>query len=79
MRLKREEQLGTFGQRDIHLYQQRETYFVLSEMRNNVVYSSKSRPGKATVGSWCTGKMWNIYRVEKATFYILSQERAIDM
>ena len=79
MRLRREEQLGTFGQRDIHLYHQGETYFVLSEMRNNVVYSSKSRPRKATVGFRCTVKRWKIYRVEKATFYILNQERAIDM
>ena len=76
MRLKSEEQLGTFGQRDIHLYHQGETYFVLSERRNKVVHGSKSRLGKATVGSWCTEKRWKIYRVKKATFYILSLEKS---
>ena len=76
MRLESEEQLGTFGQRDIHLYHQGETYFVLSEMRNNVVYGSRSSLGKANVGSCCTDKRGQIYRVKKSTFYILSLEKS---
>ena len=43
MRLKSDEQLGTFGQCNFHLYHQRETYFFLSERQNDVVHGSESR------------------------------------
>ena len=76
MRLDSKEQLDTFRQRDIHVYHHGETYFVLRERRNNVVCSSKSSLGKATVGSWCTEKRGEIYSVKKATFYILSLEKS---
>ena len=65
MRLERDEQLGTFGQRNFHLYHQGEGYFVLSERRNDVAHGSHSRLGKAIVGSWYTGKRRKAYRARK--------------
>lgn len=61
MRMESGEQLGTSGQRNFHLYHKWETYFVLSERRNNVVHNSKSRLGKAAIGSWYTEKRWKVY------------------
>ena len=49
MRMKSDEQPGTFGQGNFHLHHQGETYLVLSERQNDVVHGSESRLEKATV------------------------------